>query len=157
MTIQASSGDLAAQQTFSVSVGGVAVPEPAVREATVRGTTGPEIPDISGPDTSPEVSIPDAGLRQFIRSALGLEEGDTITQQKMAGLTRLYAQSSQISDLTGLEHATSLSYLFLEVNSISDISALSGLTSLTRLSLDGNSISDISAVVGVDKSYILNS
>ena len=149
VTIQASSGDLAAQQTFSVSVGGVAVPEPAVREATVRDTTGPEIPDISGPDTSPEVSIPDAGLRQFIRSALGLEEGDTITQQKMAGLTRLYAQSSQISDLTGLEHATSLSYLFLEVNSISDISALSGLTSLTRLSLDGNSISDISALSGL--------
>ena len=149
VTIQASSGDLAAQHTFSVSVGGVAVPEPAVREATVRDTTVPEIPDISGPDTSPEVSIPDAGLRQFIRSALGLEEGDTITQQKMAGLTRLYAQSSQISDLTGLEHATSLSYLFLEVNSISDISALSGLTSLTRLSLDGNTISDISALSGL--------
>ena len=149
VTIQANSGELAAQQTFSVSVGGVAVPEPAVQESTVRDTTVPEIPDISGPDTSPEVSIPDAALRQFIRSALGLAEGDTITQQKMAGLTRLYAQSSQISDLTGLEHATSLSYLFLEVNSISNISAVSGLTSLTRLSLSGNSISDISALSGL--------
>ena len=144
VTIQASSGELAAKQTFSVSVGGAAVPEP-----TIRDTTVPEIPDISVPDTSPEVSIPDAALRQFIRSTLGLAEGDTITQQKMAGLTRLYAQSSQISDLTGLEHATSLSYLFLEVNSISDISALSGLTSLTRLSLDGNTISDISALSGL--------
>ena len=144
VTIQASSGELAAKQTFSVSVGGAAVPE-----LTIRDTTVPEIPDISVPDTSPEVSIPDAGLRAAVRSALGLEEGDTITQQKMAGLTRLYAQSSQISDLTGLEHATSLSYLFLEVNSISDISALSGLTSLTRLSLEVNSISDISALSGL--------
>ena len=62
----------------------------------------------------------------------------------MAGLTRLYAQSSQISDLTGLEHATILSYLFLSDNTISDISALSGLTSLTELYLQNNTISDVS-------------
>ena len=100
-------------------------------------------------DTSPEVSIPDTNLRAVVRSALGLSEGDTITQQKMQGLITLYAGSSGIADLTGLEHATSLGYLRLERNSISDISSLSGLTNLTSLLLYENSIGDISSVAGL--------
>ena len=141
VTIKAVSGELAAKLAFSVSVGGVAVPEPTVRDTIVPG-----IPDISGPDTSPEVLIPDANLRAAVRSALGLAGGVPITQQKMQGLITLYAGQRGIADLTGLEHATYLGYLSLERNSISDISVLSGLINLTSLSLADNSISDISVL-----------
>ena len=144
VTIKAVSGELAAKLAFSVSVGGVALPEPTVRVAIVPG-----IPDISGPDTSPEVSIPDANLRAAVRSALGLAGGVPITQQKMQGLITLDANNRGIADLTGLEHATYLGYLSLERNSISDISVLSGLINLTSLSLADNSISDISVLSGL--------
>ena len=75
-------------------------------------------------DTSPEVSIPDANLRAAVRSALGLSEGDTITQQKMQRLITLYPASRGIADLTGLEHATNLTQLSFADNSISDISPI---------------------------------
>ena len=70
----------------------------------------------------------------------------------MATLTRLVALRENISDLTGLEHATRLDRLNLWNNRyISDISALSGLTSLERLDLEGNDISDISALSGLTR------
>ena len=133
VTILASSGDLAAKQTFSVSVGGTATPEHI-------------LPD---PDLSPEVSIQDANLRAAVRSTLGLAEGVPITQQKMQGLIRLSAYQRGIADLSGLEHATNLTFLTLSNNTISDISAVSGLTNLTHLDLLTNSVSNISAVSGL--------
>ena len=93
-----------------------------------------------------ETWMPDANLRAAVRSALGLQEGDALTQQALQGITRLSAHVSAISDISGLEYATQLQVLGLMSNQISDISALSGLTSLTILELRSNSISDISAL-----------
>ena len=135
VTVTASSGDLAAKQTFSVSVGGAAVPEP---EPVVTSE-----PEVSGPDLSAEVSIPDENLRAAVRSALGLEQGDTITQQKMLRLGHLNALNRGINDLTGLEHAKQLKYLNISVNQISNITALQNLTELTTLESQSNRISDI--------------
>ena len=95
------------------------------------------------------VNIPDANLRAAIESALGKASGATITATDMAGLAGLNASNANISDLTGLEYATSLTYLNLDDNEIVEISPLLGLTDLTHLSLGGNSISDISAVSGL--------
>ena len=95
------------------------------------------------------VDIPDPNLRAKIETALGKQAGDPITPAEMAKLTQLTARNANITDLTGLEHATNLTWLYLTNNSISDISAVSGLTHLTSLGLYGNSISDISAVVGL--------
>ena len=47
-------------------------------------------------------------------STLDLAHGDTLTQADMEDLTSLTAQSSQISSITGLEHATSLTRLDLK-------------------------------------------
>ena len=66
VTILASSGDLAAKQTFSVSVGGTATPEHI-------------LPD---PDLSPEVSIQDANLRAAVRSTLGLAKAIPLPNRK---------------------------------------------------------------------------
>ena len=93
------------------------------------------------------VNIPDRNLRAKIEKALGKASGATITTAGMATLTWLDADEASISNLTGLEHATSLRSLYLDGNSISDISPLAGLTSLTQLSLWGNSISDLSPLV----------
>ena len=65
----------------------------------------------------------------------------------MKSLYELEAPNASITDLTGLEHATSLTWLILNNNSISDISPLKGLTNLVRLELHNNSISDISPLV----------
>ncbi len=135
---------------------------------------------VKEPDATP-VTIPDANLRAAIEEALGKASGAPITKAELRSLTRLEANDSGISDLTGLESATTLSYLnlsswpsddlpdnnitdisplagltslktlWLGDNNITDISALSGLTDLERLDLQSNSISDISALSGLTK------
>ena len=96
-----------------------------------------------------EVEFPDSNLRAAIESALGKVSGDPITTSDMAALTQLEARNSNISDMTGLEHAINLTSLNLDSNSISDITSLAGLTNLTSLSLNSNSISDLSSLAGL--------
>ncbi len=95
------------------------------------------------------VNIPDPNLRAKIETALGKASGAPITTADMAALGSLDATNANISDLTGLEHATNLTNLFLWENNISDISPLSGLTNLTEIKIGHNMISDISAVSGL--------
>ena len=113
---------------------------------------------LSIPLTAPAqtVNLPDANLHAVIEKTLGKAPGDTITTSDMATLTRLEARKSNISDLTGLEHAINLTSLDLTANSISDISAVAGLTNLTSLDLDQNLISDISALAGLTNLRLLN-
>ena len=99
---------------------------------------------INIPDPDAAVLIPDANLAAAIRKTLGLADDATITVADMRQLIELDAQESDISELTGLEHATNLEKLRLFENSISDISPLSKLTNLTFLNIFDNSISDIS-------------
>ena len=140
VTIEAISGKLIARQAFHVSVsdGGVFFPEPA------------DIPDVSGPDYSPEVSIPDANLRTAVREALGLAEGTPITEQKMKSLKlRTIFNRRGITDLTGLEYATNVRDLHLYSNQISDITPLANLTNLIGLHLYNNQISDITPLANL--------
>ena len=90
------------------------------------------------------VEIPDPNLEQAIRETLSLPEDIPLTQLHMQNLTRLSAWHSGISDLTGLEYATSLGLISLVANDIQDISPLADLIHLYRVALDGNPISDIS-------------
>ena len=91
------------------------------------------------------ISIPDANLATAVQEIIG----DTITTQTLLNLTGLNADTRQIADLTGLEHAHNLRYLNLQRNAISDISPLSGLTQLTVLLLASNNISDISPLANL--------
>ena len=117
-------------------------------------------------------NLPDANLRAVIEDALGKALGTPIAPAEMVTVTHLEARNANISNLTGLEHATNLIYLdfwkssvsdlspvavltnlthlgFASNNNISDVSALVGLTNLTGLWLNGNSISDISPLAGL--------
>ena len=101
--------------------------------------------------------ISDPNLRDAIADARGKARDATITVVDMLLLIQLNAPNADISDLTGLQHATNLRLLnlgteFVEeqrinTNSISDISPLAALTDLTSLRLDNNSISDLSPLV----------
>ena len=62
--------------------------------------------------------MPDANLRTAVRSTLGLADADTLTQADMEDLTSFTAKDAQISNITGLEHATNLTSLDLRDNSI---------------------------------------
>ncbi len=104
---------------------------------------------ISTAATAQTVDIPDPNLRAAIKDKLGKASSDPITTTEMAKLTYLSTTESNISDLTGLEHATNLTHLFLDHNHISDISAIAGLTNLTYLGFEHNNVSDISAVAAL--------
>ena len=106
-----------------------------------------------------QVVIPDAGLRAAIEKTLDKASGATITTSDMAKLTGLEAINANITDLTGLEHATNLTALFLSAervgnewqnsNAVSDLSPLSGLTNLTRLTINFDTLTDISPLSGL--------
>ena len=110
--------------------------------------------------TAQVVDIPDSNLRAAVEDALGVASGDTITTADMGRLTELVARNANITDLTGLKHATNLKSLWLDgeevrpgvwenSNSVSDLSPLAGLTQLEGLDLWFNSVTDISALAGL--------
>ena len=94
----------------------------------------------------PPLDIPDPNLRAAVENALNKSPGEPIAPEEMATLDWLTAYDANISDLTGLEHATNLTGLDLGNNTISDITAVAGLTNLESLDLGDNTISDITAV-----------
>jgi len=105
--------------------------------------------------SSPAVHIPDANLRAAINAALG--EGRAadavVTRSELASLTTLSFQTrglaigEQVTDLTGLEYATSLTRLELGFNAITDLGPLATLTALTYLDLRRNTgITSVSAL-----------
>ena len=88
--------------------------------------------------------IPDPNLREAIAEALNKSPTDSITETDLARLTRIEADESGITDLTGLEHATRLERIEFRNNSISDLSPLKALTRLNNIKLRGNRITDVS-------------
>ena len=121
------------QGTNTVSVSAAGIVEPVFFNAVAEAV----------------VDIPDTNLRTAIEKNLGKASGVPINTADMERLTRLEAKNANISDLTGLEHATNLTFLGLSNTGISDISPLGGLTNLTTLMLQRNAISDISPLAGL--------
>ena len=121
----------------------IEIPEPRPGVTTAPAATG-------------NVVMPDAKLAAAVRKALGLGSNAAISKQRIQGLTRLDARDSQITNLTGLEHATQLTYLLLYNNQISDVSPLRGLTQLRDLGLDDNQISNIRPLSGLKQLKLLH-
>ena len=100
------------------------------------------------------ISIPDAGLRGAIESALGKQPGDAITEGDMALVGILDAGYAGITNLDGLQHAVNLRALYLQGNSISDASSLAGLARMQVLVLRGNDITDIDLTAMTDLRFV---
>ena len=105
-----------------------------------------------------DVVISDLNLAATIREALELTPNTIISQLDMVRLTRLGATEErealrtaehQITDLTGLQHATNLKYLSLWENQIRDITPLAELTQLKGIWLRNNHISQIPSLAGL--------
>ena len=95
------------------------------------------------------VSIPDTTLAASIRENLGLAFGDTITRLDMLELRVLIVERGQITDLTGIQHATKLEHLEISENKISDLTPLKGLTQLRFLAINRNPITDVGPLTGL--------
>ncbi|RKU14019.1 hypothetical protein C6502_02395 [Candidatus Poribacteria bacterium] len=102
------------------------------------------------------VEIPDPNLETALREALELPYQTPITPQEMLRLTRLAASKRQITDLTGLEHATNLTVLSVWGNPISDISSLGHLIELKYLDLAGCQVRDLSPLANLTQLKTLN-
>ena len=101
------------------------------------------------PDSEP-VSIPDVNLAAVVRETLGLAPNSPITQLDILKLTKLEVwENLNISDLTGLEHATHLQILTLGMNQIQDMTPLTKLTKLKRVNLSFNQIGHIPSLIGM--------
>ena len=95
------------------------------------------------------VQMPDANLTAVVRETLDLGSNEAITQQALQGLTNLNAQWKQITDLTGLEHATNLTWLYLWDNQINDLTPIKNLKTLHTLEVCNNPLSDITPIAGL--------
>ena len=97
------------------------------------------------------VTFADDNLKAAIIAAI-IEDEDIVIPEPdrddfypsdLKGLDVLHAEEWNVSDLTGLEHCTSLERLYLKDNQIDDLSTLAHLTGLTELSIGGNQISGV--------------
>ena len=106
--------------------------------------------DQIGAAEAPEaIVIIDTHLASAIRATLGLAEDATLTDTDMLNLSSLQAKKAEISDLSGLEHATHLTTLNLYSNQLTDLGPLSGLEGLISLDVGKNEITDIEALKGL--------
>ena len=89
------------------------------------------------------VEFAEINLKTAVENQLGITDPNI---SDMQNLTYLNAESSGITDLTGLEYAVKLKTLELRNNTIEDLSPLSPLASLTSLELSDNNMSDLSSI-----------
>ena len=90
------------------------------------------------------VVVPDPNLKRAIREALVLPEEMPLTQFQMLRLKRLWVESPELKDLTGLEYATNLTDLLIVTgNMLPDLKPILNLSALRELNLSKNQITDI--------------
>ena len=154
--ITAGGGKLSAT-TVSTDAAGRAEAHLALGRAAGTTTVSVTAADISQPLQftatgvllSASVAIPDAALHAEIASALGKSLSSNLTISDMLKLTTLTANSANIRELIGLQHASNLTTLSLNDNNLSNIAPVAGLSKLTTLSLNNNRISDIAPLVAL--------
>lgn len=100
--------------------------------------------------TGENINIPDPNLKAALIKAGVDTNGDGEISDSEAGQTyTLDISNSEIKDLTGMEHFTSLYYFTATNNEISDLTPLKNLTGLQTLVLRDNKISDFSPLSNI--------
>lgn len=108
------------------------------------GTTGPDPPE----SDSVEIYFPDPALETAIRMRIGKAKGPVYTSD-LATLGQVELNSQGITNLSGLEHLTSVHTLSLANNFVTDLAPISGLTTLTELHLSNNLVTDLTPISGL--------
>ena len=104
-------------------------------------------PDWMEIDENSFVNFPDEALEAAVRDSLGKGLKGQITLEDLAALTEMNADSRDISDLSGIEHAVNLKLLEISSNPISDYSPLASLTKLEHLNITAVGLSDLSFLI----------
>ncbi|MBR6455828.1 MAG: pilus assembly protein N-terminal domain-containing protein, partial [Prevotella sp.] len=86
--------------------------------------------------------FPDANFRAALASKFGINEGDEITDEMIAGATQFSFSSKGIADMTGVEYFTELRYLYIYYNQIAKLD-VSMLSKLLSLDVDGNQLTEL--------------
>ena len=102
------------------------------------------------------VTIPDSNLERAIRDTLSLPDGVSLTQLDMLRFTELQASQRDITNLTGLQYATTLEALHLWGNQIQDVTPLANLTKLRDLDLSYNAVVSVEPLAGLINLQRLN-
>ncbi|MDE0468640.1 MAG: leucine-rich repeat domain-containing protein [Candidatus Poribacteria bacterium] len=107
------------------------------------------------------VEFADANLAKHVRSALNLPTRGgvdllKIPKTELEKLTKLSTWYDDITNLTGLEHATQLKELYLGGEDVRDITPLAQLTQLKALSLYNNEVKDITPLAQLTQLTELN-
>ena len=104
-------------------------------------------PDWMEIDENSFVHFPDEALEAAVRDSLGKGLKGQITLEDLAALTEMNADSREISNLSGIEHAVNLKLLEVSGNPISDFSPLVSLTKLEHLNITAVGLSDLSFLI----------
>ena len=120
-----------------------------------EASRGPRSASAQCPTSAPDaqIQLTDPTLRAEIARQLGKTDGQTITASELAALTELSLSpgpdSTAVTDLSGLEHATALETLDISDNDIVDLAPLVCLTNLATLNAAGNQITDLAPLRGL--------
>ncbi|MGX7265158.1 MucBP domain-containing protein [Enterococcus crotali] len=118
-----------------------AIPEASEVTLSTTDTTSEEATAKSVEPRADTITIADPILKQAILAKLGLPANSELTQADMDRLTYLDLNSTQITSLSGLEHATNLTSIYMNTdNGITDFSPLEQLSSLTYVTLQTKSL-----------------
>ena len=90
--------------------------------------------------------MPDPHLRQLVRETLDLPDEARLTKLELKRVTSLTQFKSDVSDITGLEHATNLQEFIMLGSHVTDLTPIRHLTNLNKLIVAWNKtkLSDIS-------------
>ena len=105
------------------------------------------------------VAFADGVLAAVVRAALGQVSDETVTEAQLGKLKTLSHFGSdsagRIRDLSGLEHAVSLTELKLRDHRVRDVSPLAGLRSLVALDLQQNGFADLAQLASLTRLKLL--
>ena len=110
--------------------------------------------DIDYKSLAPEseiVNIPDANLAAAIRSTFDYASDRALTKFDIARLPYLHVWGGGVTDLSGLEYASSLNLLNLTGNPIRDLSPILKLPNLKLLYLSHTQLNDLSQVAALNQ------
>jgi len=93
------------------------------------------------------VEFADSNLKRAVEQTLSVVDP---TPADMLNLTKLFAWSRGIRDLSGIESAANLAELDLANNQISELGPLAGLNALESLGLWNNRVSDLAPLQGLN-------
>ncbi len=89
-----------------------------------------------------EANFPDAKFRTYISTNFDKNGDNVLSAEEIAAVTNINVYNKAISDLTGINHFTSLTTIYCYNNSLTSLD-VSALTSLTYLNCNNNSLTSL--------------